>query len=256
VRDEIGLGGAMALLDSSKGGEGSSHLDDLEALEQVASLHPDPVGFEAWLLGRFDVPSVPDGVTLATVHRVKGMEWDAVVVHGASAGILPHRLAEDPEEERRVLHVAITRGRERVDVLADAGRPSPFLAELDGTAPHRPAPAAAAADRPGRPERGTGAARRSGREPLAPPAPGDAGLEEALKAWRRERARKDKVAAFIVFPDRTLRSIATARPATLVALRRIDGIGPTKLEAYGDEVLALVAAHDEGAHGSGDEGSA
>ena len=43
VDDQIGLGGAMELLDASRGGEsGSSHLDDLEALEQVADLHPDP----------------------------------------------------------------------------------------------------------------------------------------------------------------------------------------------------------------------
>jgi DNA helicase-2/ATP-dependent DNA helicase PcrA len=242
VRDEIGLGGAMELLDSSRGGEGSSHLDDLEALEQVAGLHPDPATFESWLLGRFDEPPVPDGVTLATVHRVKGMEWDAVVVHGVTAGILPHRLAEDREEERRVLHVAITRGRERVEVLADAGRPSMFLPELDGTALHRPAEPEPEARRPAA-ERRSSAARsgRKEREPLGPPEQADAALEGALKAWRRERARQDKVAAFIVFPDRTLRAIASARPRTLVALRRIEGVGPTKLEAYGEEVLALVA---------------
>jgi superfamily II DNA helicase RecQ len=46
-----------------------------------------------------------------------------------------------------------------------------------------------------------------------------------------------------VFPDRTMRAIAAAKPATLVALRAVDGIGPTKLEAYGEDILALVAAH-------------
>ncbi|MDQ2726080.1 MAG: ATP-dependent helicase, partial [Actinomycetota bacterium] len=118
IRDGVGLGGAMSLLDASRGGEGSSHLDDLEALEQVAGLHPEPGTFEAWLRSRFDRQADLEGVTLSTVHRVKGMEWDAVIVYGATAGILPHRLAEDIEEERRVLHVAITRGRERVEVLA------------------------------------------------------------------------------------------------------------------------------------------
>ena len=49
VRDHIGLGGAMGLLDSTGAGEGSSHLDDLEALAQVADLHPDPRTFEQWL---------------------------------------------------------------------------------------------------------------------------------------------------------------------------------------------------------------
>ena len=51
VRDDIGLGSAMTLLDSG-GGQGS-HLDDLEALLQVADLHPDAGSFEAWLRGAF-----------------------------------------------------------------------------------------------------------------------------------------------------------------------------------------------------------
>ena len=85
-----------------------------------------------------------DGVTLSTVHRVKGREWDRVAVVGVTAGVMPHRLAESVEGERRVLHVAITRARHRVLLLGDAARPSPFLAELDGTAPHQPLVIAAA----------------------------------------------------------------------------------------------------------------
>ncbi|MEX2658605.1 MAG: ATP-dependent DNA helicase UvrD2 [Acidimicrobiales bacterium] len=137
VRDRVGLGKAMDLLDTSKGGQAASQLDDLEALVQVAALHPDPAGFEPWLRGLLvgRRPEGDDGVTLATVHRVKGQEWDHVAVFGVTDGLLPHRLADDHEEERRVLHVAITRGRRRVVVLADAERPSPFVDELAGTAP-------------------------------------------------------------------------------------------------------------------------
>ncbi|MDQ6840043.1 MAG: ATP-dependent DNA helicase UvrD2 [Actinomycetota bacterium] len=249
IRDGVGLGGAMSLLDASKGGEGSSHLDDLEALEQVAGLHRDPATFEGWLRSRFDRQSDPGGVTLSTVHRVKGMEWDAVIVYGATAGILPHRLADDIEEERRVLHVAITRGRERVEVLADRARPSPFLAELDGRAPRQALPptggdpVAAAAAR--RASAGPVDRARRERAPLPDLPPEAAELEEALKAWRRERARADKVSAFIICSDRTLRAIASGRPASLAALRSIDGIGPTKLEAYGEELLALIGAGAE-----------
>ena len=73
VRDHIGLGGAMGLLDSSKAAEGgSSQLDDLEALAQVADLHPDPRTFEPWLRTVFHRETTPGGVTLSTVHRVKG----------------------------------------------------------------------------------------------------------------------------------------------------------------------------------------
>ena len=52
----------------------------------------------------------PLGVTVSTIHRVKGREWDHVAALGVVDGIVPHRLAEDTEEERRALHVGITRG--------------------------------------------------------------------------------------------------------------------------------------------------
>ncbi|HXH56315.1 ATP-dependent helicase, partial [Iamia sp.] len=139
IRDRIGLGEAMEGLDRSKGGEGSSQLDDLEALLQVADLHPSLDGFEEWLRHSLRSGGARGpAVTLSTVHRVKGREWPCVVVAGVSAGLLPHRLAVDEEEERRVLHVAITRARQRVVVLGDASRPSPFLDELTGEAPMRP----------------------------------------------------------------------------------------------------------------------
>jgi len=303
VKDKVGLGGAMGLLDASRAGEGgSSHLDDLEALEQVAGLHPDPATFESWLRTVFHREAEPGGVTLSTVHRVKGREWDRVAVFGVTGGLMPHRLAEDEEEERRVLHVAVTRGRHRVALLVDETRPSPFLDELAGTAPHVPAgerTRAAAARTAARAAttRAGGAAKVStlearpglkivvadGQEAtvvsvddegalladedgvpvrvafgqtvtirgrtavlVARPdlAPDVARAEEALRAWRTDRCRRDKVSAFIVLYDRHLRAIATRRPSTLAQLRTVDGIGPTKLELYGDEILAVLEALD------------
>ncbi|HET7486799.1 MAG TPA: ATP-dependent DNA helicase UvrD2 [Acidimicrobiales bacterium] len=233
VKDKVGLGGAMGLLDSSRADDGgSSHLDDLEALEQVADLHPDVATFESWLRGVFHRETAPGGVTLSTVHRVKGREWDRVAVFGVTAGLVPHRLAEDEEEERRVLHVAVTRGRHRVAVLADDSRPSPFLDELAGAADRRPRAAAPEA-RPAR------AARSAGPEALPPEA---AGAEQALRAWRLERCRRDGVPAYVVLNDRHLRAVATRRPSTLAELRRVDGIGPTRLELYGEEILAVLEA--------------
>ena len=237
VKDQVGLGGAMSLLDATAAGEGgSSHLDDLEALEQVAGLHPDPATFESWLRAVFRREAAPGGVTLSTVHRVKGREWDRVAVFGVSAGVVPHRLAESEEEERRVLHVAITRGRHRVAVLADASRPSPFLDELSGTAPHRPA-----GEQRHRPSLPAPASRPSRPVDDGSDLPPEARrAEEALRAWRLERCRRDKVSAFIVLYDRHLRTIARTRPTTLAQLRRVEGIGPTKLELYGEEILAVL----------------
>jgi hypothetical protein len=131
VRDRIGLGEAMDALDSSRTRpEGSSHGDDLDALAQLAALHPDPATFGRWLTDRLRAPGDPDGVVLSTVHRVKGMEWDHVVVFAANAGLFPHRLSDDVEEERRVFHVAVTRCRRSVDVIADGSRTSGFVDEL------------------------------------------------------------------------------------------------------------------------------
>jgi DNA helicase II / ATP-dependent DNA helicase PcrA len=260
VRDGVGLGGAMRLLDGSKGGQTASQLDDLEALEQVADLHPDPTTFEGWLRSVFRREAAVGGVTLSTIHRVKGMEWDHVAVFGVSEGLLPHRLAADVEEERRILHVAVTRGRRRVAVLGDAARPSPFLDELTGVAPHRPpaalrpagsalgpggrlATAGAGGPGPGAPgAMAGGAPARGGRAsaPLPELPPEAEAAEEALKEWRRRRSRTDGVSAFIVASNALIRALATQRPSTLEELYRVPGIGPTKLDAYGDEILAVL----------------
>lgn len=235
IRDRIGLGEAMAGLDRSKGGEGSSQLDDIEALIQVADLHPELDGFEPWLR-RMLKAARPDGpaITLSTVHRVKGREWPCVAVVGATAGLLPHRLAADEEEERRVLHVAITRGRSRVVVLSDASRPSPFLAELSGTAPHTEAPKPIV-------RRTAEAAPTKKAKPEA--LEGEAGeLEARLKAWRRERSLADSVPAYVVASDATIRAIAAGAPTSLAELSRAPGIGPAKLQKYGPDILEVIAA--------------
>ena len=264
VRDGVGLGRAVELLDASGGGDGLSHRDDLEGLVQVADLHPDPAGFEPWLRTVLDRPGDAAGVTLSTVHRVKGREWRRVAVFGATEGVVPHRLAvgrSGLEEERRVFHVAITRGIERVVVLADASRPSPFLAELDRPASPEelaraaePASADRAADRaaPGASDpAGRLAERRARRrERLAAggrrDGGGDAGVTadeavvEALRAWRRERSRADGVPAYVVLNDRHLTGVAERHPTDLEGLARCPGIGPARLEAYGEELVELL----------------
>ncbi|CAN5646521.1 hypothetical protein BH10ACT1_BH10ACT1_07360 [soil metagenome] len=301
VRDDVGLGTAMTMLDRTGGGQGSSHLDDLEGLLGVADLHPDPAGFEPWLRRVFGRESDPEGITLSTIHRVKGREWDRVLIFGVSDGVVPHRLSTDIEEERRVLHVGITRGRHRVAVLADRSRRSPFLAELAGTAPKRPAPRPGAEGRKAepvqtqfkKPAKGKGAAVIDGIEaregmvlkvlggyegaveeadgrsvrvrlptggtlsvkfgervehdgrtaPLAPPSElwGAAGVAEAaLRAWRTSRSKEDGMPAYIVMTDASLRGIALSRPTDAKGLLECDGIGPTKLERYGDDILAAL----------------
>jgi hypothetical protein len=289
VRDDIGLGSAMTLLDST-GGASGSHLDDLEALLQVADLHPDAASFEAWLRRAFHRERAEGGVTLSTVHRVKGREWDRVVVFGVTDGIVPHRLATDREEERRILHVGITRGRERVVVLGDRSRRSPFLGELDGSAPHvelRPVAARVVPPKDAKKpapvpttlpaEVGLSVRVLGGYEGIVgaiddegvrlaldgggsffvrfgervthegmlltlagPPSPLAGQARDALRAWRLERSRTDAVPAFVVLSDKHLDGIAERHPSSLAELRACPGIGPAKLESYGEEILEVL----------------
>ncbi|MGB2852640.1 MAG: ATP-dependent DNA helicase UvrD2 [Solirubrobacterales bacterium] len=235
VRDRIGLGGAMEMLDGSKGGQGAaSHLDDLEGLIQVSDLNSDPGTFEPWLRAALAESAGNEGVVLSTVHRVKGREWDRVAVFGANQGLLPHRLSDNWEGERRVLHVAITRARERCVVLADAERPSPFLAELTGEA-ERPATAPASA-----PAAGPAKARRKPEPIDIEPQPESPAAAEALRKWRTERSSGDRVPAYVVLTNRQLDGIAATMPSDARELLACEGIGPSRLERYGDDILAVL----------------
>jgi DNA helicase II / ATP-dependent DNA helicase PcrA len=322
IRVGIGLDGTMAVLDSSRReADRSTHEDDLVALEAVAALHPDASTFEDWLRGILNRPPSPGpGVLLSTVHRIKGKEWGHVIVFGASEGLFPHRLADDEEGERRVFHVALTRARTQVALLADADAPSPFLGELDGTRPHRgPGPTAGGAQRArpggsvtgvvsgGGTTAGTGRKGRSApkrrpsvlptREPVpgltveyggqtgavldvgrhgvtvgvgearvdlpfgtdvrcegrtvtlvapggsaAEPSPEAKAAERALREWRSSVAKREAVPAYVILADKELIGIASELPRTLSELAGCRGIGPLRLERWGDEILAVLGA--------------
>ena len=68
----------------------------------------------------------------------------------------------------------------------------------------------------------------------------DADLLGRLKVWRGDEARRKGVPAYVVFHDATLAALASARPQTRAALLGVRGLGPAKLEAYGDELLTLL----------------
>jgi len=90
---------------------------------------------------------------------------------------------------------------------------------------------------------------------VARPGPaGDAALLASLRAWRSEIARKRGVPAYVVLHDATIDGIAAARPTTSGQLRGIPGIGDKKLEHYGDELLALIAAATASGSGSSPDG--
>ncbi len=230
LRDDVGLDQAMEMLEGSRRRlDRSAQTDDLDSLVALARLHPGLDGFEAWLHDSLRDHGTPDGVTLATIHSMKGREWPHVLVHDVSAGVIPHRLADDVEEERRIFHVALTRCSSSVTVVA-SGSPSPFIEELftERSASVEPA-APTPVPRP-----------RVGRDRTPTGRPVDHRAVNALRQWRAERARAEKKPAYVFLTDATMDQIASALPASLVALGRIKGIGPGKLGAYGDEILALL----------------
>lgn len=244
VRDDVGLGSAMGDLDSSRTRpEGSSHTDDLDALAQLAHLEPDPRRFRAWLVESLRLPGQPNGVELSTIHRVKGMEWPHVIVFGANDGLFPHRLADDVEEERRIFHVAITRCRQSVDIIATSDSPSPFLVELTTPASHKEPLPTARVTKP--------APRRPAVSTATPDGPASTHVLEALKQWRRERATADGVPPYVILHDKHLEVIASRLPSTLRELAPCPGIGPTKLERYGDEILEVIEAAGGGPSAAG-----
>jgi DNA helicase-2/ATP-dependent DNA helicase PcrA len=229
VRRDAGLDKATALLDASRGAaDRAGHGDDLDALEQTAALHSDPSTFEGWLADILARPGNPNGVTFSSVHRVKGMEWDRVLVFRADDGLMPHRLSDDVEEERRVFHVAITRGIEAVTILADVGRPSPFLDEMGRPGSPPPSPAPTPPPKSRSPVQGIST-------------PEEQDLLARLKDWRRETAAARNWPAYLVLPDKTLEAIALRRPSTMTELAVCPGIGPIKLDLYGEQLLELVA---------------
>jgi DNA helicase-2/ATP-dependent DNA helicase PcrA len=213
-----------------------------------------------------------EGVTLASLHSAKGLEWQAVFLVGVSEGLLPISMADGPdavEEERRLLYVGVTRAREHLAVswagartpgARATRRPSRFLDGLRpqladaGVSPGRGSASDGSGRRSARSRRparcrtcgralSTGAERKVGRCDDCPPTCEEATFE-ALRAWRSEVATSASVPAFVVFTDATLVALAEQRPDDEPGLARIPGIGATKRQRYGAQVLAVLAGED------------
>lgn len=227
--------------------------DDLEAQMSPA---PTMETFITELDDRANAQHAPtiEGVTLASLHAAKGLEWDAVFLVGMSEGLMPISLAEGEEaieEERRLLYVGVTRAREHL-VLSWARARNPGSRGsrrrtrfLDGIWPE---------------PRGVGAARsanactvcggplissqdRKRRRCADCPANYDEQLFNALRNWRAQLAKEASKPAYTILADASLEEVAQRRPQSAADLIQVRGIGPRKLEQFGEDLLRIVAEH-------------
>jgi len=239
----------------------------VELAEVLVAVEPDAdlARFSAELTTRADAahPPTVQGVTLASLHAAKGLEWDVVFLVGLVDGTLPiqHADGDDQavEEERRLLYVGVTRARRRVLLSwalsrqpsgARKRRRSRFLYGLIPES-HPASRVAAGGVRGGSMSRCRicgaplfDAHARKVRRCADCPSDVDTELLDRLREWRSGEAREQSVPAYVVFTDATLMAIAEQRPADRAALVGIPGIGARKLDRYGDTVLALVSDGD------------
>lgn len=210
-------------------------------------------------------PPTVEGVTLASLHAAKGLEWDAVFLVGLAEGTLPIQHADGDdnaiEEERRLFYVGVTRAREHLWLSWSLSRHhgghrhrrrSRFLyGLLPEQHPAARAPRGQQAMRAAKPRcRICGAALRGTMEIKLGrcggcPSALDEDLLARLKDWRTSRAKELKVPPYVVFTDATLLAIAEQRPHDRHGLVSISGIGPGKVERFGADVLAVI----HGGHG-------
>jgi superfamily I DNA/RNA helicase len=192
----------------------NQQLDELSALLARSGIEHSVRGEES--------EEEPSGLVLSTVHAIKGLEADRVVVMGCSERYFPCKVSDHPvmelvkdfsfdreEEERRLLYVALTRAKHQL-LVTYSGQRSHFLDAASSDPSQRRLPVR------------------------------DDGLFEALKAWRAKTAKKKGLPAYRVLTDKALRHLTEKRPLSAQELFDVQGIGDVKAKLYGDDLLEIL----------------
>ena len=171
-----------------------------------------------------------DEVVLSTVHAIKGLEAEIVFIAGANSINFPCKASEHPvlemiksedpynkeSEELRLFYVAITRVKTKL-VISYSGNITKFIPReyLENNFPAH-------------------LQNKSLNQYIKKD------LYSDLREWRRETAKLFHVPAFQILSDRVLLQIAKLKPKDFVELEAIPGIGPAKLNKFGDDILDVV----------------
>lgn len=244
--------------------ERAEHLGELERLaREYAAADGGTGSFEGFLAylttSLHDHDPIGDAVELLTFHRAKGLEWSTVFVTGMEQGLVPISHAKTPaaySEERRLVYVALSRAMRSLHLSwaqqrtfgrgPQARKPSPYLSLIEaalrafetGGDGDWQTLVTQEKDRIAQLRASVQAAR-----PRQVGAGADPQVMTALVDWRRGLARASGVPAFVIFHDATLAAVAEAKPASREALLALPGLGPVKVERYGDALLDLLRLH-------------
>ncbi|MEM7288433.1 MAG: ATP-dependent DNA helicase UvrD2 [Actinomycetota bacterium] len=241
-------------LDAAEASDGDERhvLESLVALAvDHVSVHPEATStdFATWVRATVsdDASLGDDAVEVVTFHASKGLEWPVVHLAGVEDGLVPIGRAIGEAalaEERRLFYVAVTRAEDELHASWCASRrfgervrdrsPSPYLDALAR------AGAAEAAQQVGASRNVMRVRELRARLGVADDEDETPDLREDIRAWRSRTARAAGVPAYVVFPDRTLDVLVASRPATRDQLAEVPGLGPVKIERYGDELLEML----------------
>lgn len=200
----------------------------LQEWQELANAQLDPAG---------------GGVTLASIHSAKGLEWNTVFLSGVSEGLLPitqAKTVKELAEERRLAYVAVTRARDELFISYAKKRSLDRKASRTCSrffSPVWPKEEMVKTRR-------TPVKRATTKSFLNQASHQERELFERLRQWRLLLASSLEKPAYTVLSDTTLRDIATVRPQTLKQLSLLRGIGPVKLDKFGAAILKVVRGAD------------
>ncbi len=229
-------------------------------VHEYSSLDPEPTGpgLLAWIttVQAGEVGVDGDAVELATFHGAKGLEWKVVHVAGLEKGYMPIGYAKTGgqlAEEKRLLYVAVTRAESQLHLSWASERtfgtkavkrqPSPYLEMMQSAINHlqrghRPidwkAEIVKSRQAASTPKSKGRRSAKNDKNPVGDP------VFDALRTWRSGRAKAANVPAYLIFSDQSLRAMAKRQPTTKGQLANISGVGPVKLERYGDDIIKMV----------------